>query len=315
MACLLRAFALALTLTCIADVAWAAAWPPANLRGTGFETADKAPFAPRYPLWTDGAAKRRWIALPPGASVDTRDADAWSFPRGTKLWKEFSFGGRKVETRYIELGRDGQWRFAAYVWNQAGTEALLAPARGMDVALPQGPYRIPGRGDCAACHESTLVPVLGLAAVQAQPADLRALTVRGWLRPAPPPVEIAAASERERAALGYLHGNCAHCHNTTPNRVPLPLTLRQRAADPHGSRDEVLRSLLGAPARYLAHDAVEASPVIAPGQPDASVLVHRMATRDPRVQMPPLGTQAVDTEGLALVRRWIATDSSPKEKP
>ena len=27
-------------------------------------------FSPQYPLWSDGARKRRWIALPPGASID-----------------------------------------------------------------------------------------------------------------------------------------------------------------------------------------------------------------------------------------------------
>jgi hypothetical protein len=310
-----RALALALTLTCLHGAASAAAWPPARLQDTGFEAAPRLEFAPRYPLWTDGAAKRRWVSLPRGAAIDARQADAWEFPRGTRLWKEFSFGGRKVETRYIERGRDGQWRFAAYVWNEAGTEAVLAPERGTDVALPHGSYRVPGRNDCIACHGSTEVPVLGLAAVQAQPSDLRALLARGWLRPAAAPAEIAAASELERAALGYLHGNCAHCHNTTANRVPLALTLRQRAADPAASRDEVLRSLLAAPSRYRAHDATAASPVIAPGEPDASVVVHRMTTRDPRVQMPPLGTSAVDTDGLALVRRWIATDLQPKEKP
>src|SRR5688500_20028913 len=45
---------------------------PATLAATGLY-ADPAtrtvaaaalPFSPQYPLWTDGAAKRRWIALP-----------------------------------------------------------------------------------------------------------------------------------------------------------------------------------------------------------------------------------------------------------
>src|SRR5262245_16534783 len=28
------------------------------------------PFAPRHALWSDGADKRRWIALPPGTAID-----------------------------------------------------------------------------------------------------------------------------------------------------------------------------------------------------------------------------------------------------
>jgi len=68
-------------------------------------------FSPQYPLWSDGATKRRWIALPPGTFIDGSNPDAWEFPRGTRLWKEFSVG-RAVETRFIERLADGSWRFA-----------------------------------------------------------------------------------------------------------------------------------------------------------------------------------------------------------
>ena len=33
------------------------------------------PFAPQYPLWTDGAAKARWLRLPPGTRIDARNVD------------------------------------------------------------------------------------------------------------------------------------------------------------------------------------------------------------------------------------------------
>ena len=59
-------------------------------------------FTPQYPLWSDGARKSRWIALPPGTSIDASDPDAWVFPVGTRLWKEFAFE-RRIETRYLEL--------------------------------------------------------------------------------------------------------------------------------------------------------------------------------------------------------------------
>src|SRR5882672_1507911 len=92
-------------------------------------------FSPQYPLWSDGATKRRWLSLPHGTFIDAARPDAWEFPRGTRLWKEFAFAGRKVETRFIERLPDGSWRFAAYVWNEAGSEAVLAPAAGF-AALP-----------------------------------------------------------------------------------------------------------------------------------------------------------------------------------
>jgi hypothetical protein len=84
-------------------------------------------FAPQYPLWTDGATKRRWISLPPGTAIDASDPDAWVFPAGTRLWKEFSFAGARVETRYLERKADGQWLYAAYVWSQDATRRRSRP--------------------------------------------------------------------------------------------------------------------------------------------------------------------------------------------
>ena len=97
----------------------APARPPQNLQDTGlyvdFESLRVDPkhlaFAPQYPLWTDGATKRRWISLPPGTAIDGSDPDAWNFPAGTRLWKEFSFNGRRIETRYLERQADGQWLY------------------------------------------------------------------------------------------------------------------------------------------------------------------------------------------------------------
>jgi mono/diheme cytochrome c family protein len=241
------------------------------------------PFEPRHALWSDGAAKRRWIRLPPGSAIDARDADAWRFPRGTKLWKEFSHAGR-VETRYLELGADGQWRFASYAWSTDGRSARLAPAGGLVLAAegaPDGRYAIPSRADCLACHAGARSPVLGFGALQLGPALPR--WVRGGhVRHAPAawrehaPAE-PGATEIERAARGYLHANCAHCHHATGG-VPVPLVLAQDVA---GNP---------APAPAQLHEALR-----------------RMSTREPTQQMPPLGTRIPDPAGLALLRAWLDT--------
>lgn len=297
---------------------------------------DLIAFAPQYPLWSDGADKRRWLWLPPGRSIDASRPDAWAFPRGSKLWKEFAHAGRPVETRYIEFGRDGRWRFATYVWTADGREAALAPDRGIAAlpvaAAPGGRYAIPGVDDCRACHESNAVPVIGFAALQLSPdrdplapgarplrpgeLDLPALAARGLLRALPrsllaTPPRIAAESPDERAALGYLHGNCGHCHNRGPTRVPVRLTLAQRVADPAASRAEVLGSTFVGSSAWRAPEADPATRVVVPGDPAHSVLAQRMRTRVPQQQMPPLGTQFPDPEGLALIERWIANATHP----
>ncbi len=198
--------------------------------------ADHFAFVPQYPLWSDGTSKRRWIYLPPRTSIDASLVDAWEFPVGTRLWKEFSYD-RRVETRFMERLADGSWRFATYVWNQEGTDAVLAAEDGAVLpvsAAPGGRYVVPSRNDCLACHEGPSVPVLGFSALQLSPdrdplaphaeparndhANLSNLVASGRLRNLPrryveQPPRIAAASPTERAALGYLHGNCGHCHN------------------------------------------------------------------------------------------------------
>ena len=123
--------------------------------GSGAIAAGNRPFAPQYPLWTDGAAKRRWIHLPAGTTIDASNARQWEFPVGTRLWKEFSFAGRPVETRLLWKASDAGWLAGSYVWNKEGTDAVLAEADGVAGAMEIAPGRqhnIPSRSDCAACH-------------------------------------------------------------------------------------------------------------------------------------------------------------------
>jgi hypothetical protein len=314
--------------------------PPARLSETGlFEPnsttvrAGLIRFSPQYPLWSDGTRKRRWIELPVGASIDAAQVDAWEFPAGTKLWKEFGYG-RPIETRTIERLADGSWRFATYIWKADGSDALLAPDDGAVVAVadaPGGRYAVPGRADCIACHEGAPVPVLGFSALQLSPdrdpnaphadpkrpgqADLRTLAASGRLRGLPPhlltnPPRIDAATPTARAALGYLHGNCGHCHNAAGALTGLELLLAQQAqADARGA-ERTLASLLGHSSRFRPADGTAAQRIAAGGH-GGSVLTYRMKTDNPLARMPPLGVRVVDTDGVALIERWIARDLQP----
>lgn len=303
---------------------------PERLEATGLGHAGVMSFVPQYPLWSDGADKRRWIALPRGATIDASKPDAWQFPRGTKLWKEFSVGGRKVETRYVTRAADGTWQFASYAWNAEGTEARLVAARGTVIdgvaGAPQGRYEIPSRSDCLACHESAAVPVLGVGALQLSPdrdplvpragtagdVDLPGLIARRLLRgyrgPAAP--RVAASTPEARAALGVLHANCGHCHNESDHATPVPITLAQSVAEPQAAAARVLTSIVDTPSRMTG------TPAAVPGRPETSLLVERMRSRDPRRQMPPLGTRVPDAESLVLVERWIARHlNNPETQP
>jgi hypothetical protein len=287
---------------------------------------DNLEFSPQYPLWTDGAAKSRWIWLPPGAAIDGSDPDAWTFPVGTRFWKEFSFGGRRVETRYMELTADGQWLYAVYEWTPDGREAVLVPEAGRRNAFPLGEGRshaIPSTLDCKVCHRGGPAEVLGFSALQLSPlrdpaalhaetgsasgVDLDYLIGNGliegfdkWSHPAP---MIEAASETERVLLGYMHGNCGHCHNSRASLANLGLFLREELLS--GS-DAMLETMVGQPVTKSAPgQAADAVLRIDPGHPERSAVFDRMSSRYPALQMPPLGTALVDEQVLALLRRWI----------
>ena len=317
-------------------------WPPQRLRDTGLYDdwasktvgPGKIRFSPQYPLWTDGALKTRWLHLPEGTWVDASDPDEWKFPVGTRFWKEFAFEGR-AETRLIEL-TPGGWRYATYVWNDDETEATLAPERGIARGMViRGNVRhaIPSRSDCKSCHEAGPSRILGFSALQlsddrdpnaphAEPVPqggmtLGRLVARGLVRGLPERAtapRIAAKSPTERAALGYLYGNCSYCHTSRGELASLKLSFDYPIArpepEPPAVRTTVEQISTFQPASWKNAERVCVA------NPDQSVVMARMASRNPVLQMPPVGTRLVDEAAVALIRKWISEDTmAPAHTP
>jgi hypothetical protein len=321
--------------------------PPPLLRDTGlyadFSQRLVDPrhleFSPQYPLWSDGAAKRRWISLPPGQAIDGANPDAWVFPVGTRFWKEFSFGGRRIETRYIERQRDGSWLYAAYAWSEDESEAHLVSEKGKPGACDLSGGRkhfIPSVIDCKACHQGHPSEVLGFGALQLSPdrdpnavhgepmpapgVDLRYLVKNKLLKRFPrallekPPV-ISASTPIERTALGYLHGNCGHCHNDVGSLKNLEFALRHVMSDPPSAPERAMATAWGRKIRKEAPGQTPDTQLrIEPQHPERSLLMQRMGSRYALLQMPPLGTVILDEEAITLVSRWIA-ESGKLEAP
>ena len=62
-----------------------------------------------------------------------------------------------METRFLRKNGDGSWTFASYAWNEAQTDAILAPADGLPNVAEIAPgkfHSIPAVTDCRACHDS-----------------------------------------------------------------------------------------------------------------------------------------------------------------
>jgi hypothetical protein len=330
---------LALAAGFVVALAWASGEPaaPQRLSETGLYAAGRPgsihpanrPFSPQYPLWSDGAAKARWIYLPPGTAIDTTDPGEWAFPVGTRFWKEFTFGGRKIETRFIWRASAGRWVFATYVWNEEQSDAVLAPEEGVRGVVEVGAGRrhdIPGAIDCRACHGTARPGPLGFNALQlstdrdpnaihGEPLapgmiTLRTLVTERLLSPARPelvadPPRIRTSSPRTRAAIGYFTSNCGTCHNPAgETSFTGPSLKHSDVAD----GDAVASALLGHATRWQVPGQPEGgSFMLNADNPEASAMLARMRSRRPSSQMPPLGTNLRDDKAIDAIAQWLAS--------
>jgi uncharacterized repeat protein (TIGR03806 family) len=276
------------------------------------------------PLWSDGAHKRRWIALPRTQRIGFSPLQAWKLPRRTVLVKHFEVtlaGGRsrRIETRVL-VHQDSGWHGYSYRWNNHGTDAVLQDdAAIVPLTVDDGAggprtlnYEIPGPGACLACHTQAAGFVLGLRTAQMNRTfdyggvvdnQLRSFNHIGlftadigdaaqYAALAQPADANATLAARARA---YLDGNCAQCHR--PNG-PTPVNLNLRASTPTAQ----MHTHGVAP---TAGDlGIADARRIAPGAKERSVLWQRMRALDGN-RMPPLASHAVDADGVALVGAWI----------
>jgi uncharacterized repeat protein (TIGR03806 family) len=297
----------------------------------GVPRPELTPYALNTPLFSDYAEKFRYLYLPPGTKARYRADGVLDFPVGATLVKTFAYPAdlrrpddnlRWIETRLLIRKKAG-WFAATYVWNAERSEAVLkrAGARvGVSFTDSAGrartvDYAVPNQNQCKECHQlsKALLPIgpkarnlngdyayaggrenqlahwtrLGL--LSGAPAPQAAPRAARWDDPAEP---IAA---RARA---YLDANCAHCHNArgSASNSGLVLTLEE-------TRPTALGIGKGPVAAGRGSGGLDVG--IKPGDPDASILVFRMASTEPGVMMPELGRSLTHDEGLALIREYI----------
>src|SRR5262249_10288622 len=104
----------------------------------------------------------------------------------------------------------------------------------------------------------------------------------------------------DQAALGWLHGNCGHCHN-----ADRPASDGARCYDPRNDLDFRLRvGSLGS-----VHDTptwnTAVGTALKPGDPDHSEAIRLASTRKGWIWMPPIGSEKVDDADLATLREWV----------
>lgn len=265
---------------------------------------DAIAFDVKYPLWSDGATKRRWLILPPGsAPIDNTDPEHWKFPPGTRFVKEFTRDGVLVETRILErIGPgDADYSLRTYVWNAAQTEAVLDTDGALDVNGTG--HDAPSASQCMSCHNGEPGKVLGFSAVQLRSQMIAQLSAAGRLKiPVPATTTFGPTGDPTAvAALGYLHGNCGHCHN--PNGLAGAInnqTLRLDAAAKPVDQEPGWLTTVNV---TVTGNGLGATKRIDPMQPTNSAVIKRMSVRGTG-QMPLIATKLVDPDGVATVTAW-----------
>jgi hypothetical protein len=305
---------------------------PTDLQCTGLYSdwatktvsSDLRSYTPGLLLWSDGAQKNRWIYLPPGTTIDTSDMDEWTFPVGTKIWKEFnlpvgdSSTPIRIETRLLWKLKSHSWYRTTYRWSADGQTSATELTQG-ELNVNGSSYEIPGQLLCNECHSGRLDGVLGFEAVSlASPAAtgfaMPQLVEAGVLTKPPSSPLTVPGDPAESAALGWLHVNCGtSCHNdssgTAQNtgfftRLDVATLASVHDTDTWTTGWNVpteTYSIPDAGATYRLHACSLAT----------SAAYYRASLRDgvngtpSETQMPPIASHLVDEAGIALLAAWI----------
>ncbi len=299
------------------------------------------PYSVNVQLWSDGAHKERWLAVPGEEKIDYTSTRGWNFPNGSVLVKSFSLenvAGQPETRRWIEtrlmVRQQNEWVGYSYRWNEEQTDAELLDSGSVDVEFEiQDPaaeggvrkqsWHYPSRAECMVCHSRAVNYVLGLSEHQMNREhdygsekfnQIQMLSELGmFTKPLPKPVEeltrlsdpFDKSVDLKQRAASYLHANCSNCH------VEAGGGNAQFSVEIDAKPEQA--KLIDVKPVHTGFELQDAR-LVAPGSPERSLLFHRMQRRG-HGQMPPLGTSLVDKPAVELIREWILqlpTDAASK---
>jgi uncharacterized repeat protein (TIGR03806 family) len=297
--------------------------------------ASLIPYDVNSPLWSDGAAKQRFMAIPDGAVIHVKDCARepalckpkaqggttendghWTLPVGTVLVKHFQFNGKFLETRLFVRFAD-QWAGYSYAWNDAQTDATIVDSFGVHkmIAGPGGKMQdwfFPARQDCLTCHNKSVGFSLGPETLQMnknftypggmanQIATLEHIGLFDGPVPTMVPLLDPASSNTpatlEARARSYLHANCAICHRPEGDYPDVDMRFSVSFKDTSLCNVDPNKGDLG----------VMGAKRLVPATPAKSVMYLRMLALDKKTgRMPQLATSVIDPLGTKLISDWI----------
>ncbi len=278
-------------------------------------------------LFTDYAEKDRFVYMPEGQRAELLDDGFFKWPTGTMIVKNFYYNeesagvDRMMETRLL-IKEEAEWKAVSYVWDDSQKTATLKKVGDiLPMHITHGSdeysfdYVVPNKNQCKSCHnKNEKIDPLGFKLTNLDRAvtrdgvsisQLDYLAEKGVInlgltqkKKRKMVAYTDEAADLQDRALAYLDMNCGHCHRPEGPGNTSGLFLQY---------DETRANHLGyckgpvAAGRGSGGHAFD----ISPGNADASILYHRMASTDPGVMMPEIGRSLSDKKGLQLIKEWI----------
>jgi len=319
---------------------------PAKLSQTGVFTdtpnattiAGFIPYAPNTPLWSDGALKTRWMAVPYGGGPQTPDQQIsfsptgeWAFPNGTLFVKEFDLvtdetnpnaPHRRLETRLLVRDINGGVYGVTYKWRADNTDAdLLTGSLNEDIIITNSSgtrtqtWYYPSPADCLTCHTPVANYVLGVKTRQLNGSftynasgvtdnQLRTLNHIGLFNPAIDEAGIGSFAQlvsitNEAASLEDRFRSYIDANCAQCHRPGGPgTTFDARYDTPLTNQNIVNANVLG----NLGYDNAH---VVTPRDIWRSILYQRANSTDNLIKMPQLARNLVDTNAMTMIAAWI----------
>jgi uncharacterized repeat protein (TIGR03806 family) len=291
------------------------------------------PYGVNAPLWSDGAVKTRWFAIPDHTTIGFAPRGEWTFPAGSIFVKHFDLPVdendqsvlRRLETRVLVRDTNGYVYGATYKWRADDSDADLVTngfAEDITIRTAGGTrtqsWFYPGRQDCLTCHTTAAGGVLGIKTRQLNgdftypggitDNQLHTLGHIGLFDAVFSEHKIAryarlanlanTAAPLELRVRSYVDANCSQCHR--PGSAGAFFDARF---------DTPLKqqNLINGPVanQFGLSGTSRGAKVVVPGDPGRSMMFRRVSIVG-EGQMPLLGRNLVDPDAVRAIGDWIS---------
>ena len=291
------------------------------------------------PLWSDGAIKKRWFAVPNDGTHNTAAEQItfsatgeWKFPSGSVFVKQFDLPlndtnsaiTQRIETRLLVVDQNAGVYGLTYKWRTNGLDADLLTTgananyviTGAGGILRTQTWSFPSRTDCIVCHNANAGYVLGLKTHQMNcPTTYSETGVTDNQLRALGHIGLLGANYNEAQLTNYLKS-----YSLTNSSVSLELRARsyldancsqchrpggvQAYFDARFTTPLPLQNIIQGLTQLFITDTNDR--VVVPQDLPHSLAYNRLS-RVGQFQMPPLAKNVVDSNAVQTIAAWINT--------